>query len=158
TMRSKNRSTQLLIAFLSLVCLGVTAMAQENPFLGKWDITGVGQQSNYVYWLEVKDDNGKLSGNFLNLSGSVLPLAEIRIEGGELVFAPTLPRPTMPKSVHRAKVEEGRLLGMVTIGEGENAQNIAWIGERPPKWPEFNANKKYKFGLPVMLFDGKTME
>jgi hypothetical protein len=133
-------------------------MAQENPFLGKWDITGVGQQSNYVYWLEVKEDNGKLSGSFLNRSGSVLPLAEIRIEGGELVFSPTLPRAGMPKPIHRAKVEEGHLLGMLTVGEGENAQNIAWIGERPPKWAEFNANKKYKFGLPVMLFDGKTME
>jgi hypothetical protein len=157
-MRSKKISTRLFTAFLSLVCLGVTAMAQENPFVGKWDITGIGQQTNYVYWLEVKDDNGKLSGSFLNRSGSVLPLAEIKIEGGELVFSPTLPRADMPKPIHRAKVEEGRLLGMMTIGEGETAQSIAWIGERPPKWSEFNANKKPKFGTPVILFDGKTME
>ncbi len=149
-MRSKN-----IIASLSLfVCLGVTAMAQDNPFLGKWDIAGVGQHSNYVYWLEVKVVDGKLAGSFLNQSGSVLPLAEIKVEGNELVFSPTMPRAGMPKPVHRAKVEEGRLLGMMTAGD----QEVAWIGERPPKWGDFNANKRYRLGTPVSLFDGKTLE
>lgn len=148
-MRSK-----IFMSLLSLFCLGVTAMAQENPFLGKWDITGVGQHSNYVYWLEVKEEDGKLTGSFLNRSGSVLPLAEIKIEGGELVFSPTLPRAGMPKPTHHAKVEEGRLLGMMTVGD----QEVPWIGVRPPKWGDFNANKRYKLGTPVALFDGKTME
>src|SRR5215510_11207124 len=81
-MRPKNIFTLLL---LSLVCFGITAMAQENPFLGKWDITGVGPHSNYVYWLEVKEEDGKLTGSFLNRSGSVLPLEEIKIEGDYLI-------------------------------------------------------------------------
>src|SRR6266542_2954315 len=143
-MRPKNIFTLLL---LSLVCFGITAMAQENPFLGKWDITGVGQHSNYVYWLEVKEEDGKLTGSFLNRSGSVLPLEEIKIEGGDLIFS--------PKATHRAKVEDGRLLGMMTAGD----QEVAWIGVRPPKWGgDFNANKRYRMGSPVVLFDGKTIE
>jgi len=154
-MRPKYIFTLLL---LSLVCTGVTAMAQENPFLGKWDITGVGQHSNYVYWLEVKVEDGKLTGNFLNRSGSVLPLPEIKIEGDELIFSPKVVRTDRPKQVHRAKVEEGRLLGMMTAGEGESAENVAWIGVRPPKWSDFNANRRYKMGTPVALFDGKTMD
>jgi hypothetical protein len=149
-MRPKN----IIMLALSLVCFGITAMAQENPFLGKWDITGVGQHSNYVYWLEVKEQEGKLTGNFLNRSGSVLPLEEIKIEGGELIFSPKTPRPDAPKSVHRARVEEGRLLGMMTSGDTE----VAWIGERAPMWGDFNANKKYRMGVPVVLFDGKTIE
>jgi len=157
-MRSKNRSTLLLVSLLSLVCLGNTVMAQENPFLGKWGITGVGQHSNYVYWLEVKEEGGKLAGSFLNRGGSVLPLAEIKIEGNELIFSPTMPRAGAPKPVHRARVEEGRLLGMMTVGEGESAESVAWIGVRPPKWSEFNANKRYRMGTPVALFDGKTMD
>ncbi|MGH9939770.1 MAG: 3-keto-disaccharide hydrolase, partial [Blastocatellia bacterium] len=151
-MRSK-----IFTSLLLFVCLGVTAMAQENPFLGKWDITGVGQHGNYVYWLEVKEEDGKLTGSFLNRSGSVLPLAEIKIEGDQLIFSPTMPRAGMPKPVHRAKVEEGRLLGMMTVGEQEDAQSVAWIGERPPRWSEFDANKRYRMGRPVLLFDGKTM-
>ncbi len=152
-MRAKNLYASLWL----FVCLGVTAMAQENPFLGRWDITGVGQHGNYVYWLEVRMEDGKLAGSFLNRSGSVLPLAEVKIENNELVFSPTLPRAGMPKPVHRAKVEEGRLLGMMAVGD----QEVAWIGARPPewaKWGEFNANKKYRLGSPVALFDGKTME
>jgi mannose-6-phosphate isomerase-like protein (cupin superfamily) len=153
-MRPKN----FTLLLLSLVCFGVIAMAQENPFLGKWDISGVGPHSNYVYWLEVKVEDGKISGSFLNRSGSVLPLDEIKIEGGELVFSPKRPRAEMPKQIHRAKIEEGRLLGMMTAAEGESAERVAWIGVRPPSWGDFNANKKYRMGAPVILFDGKTLE
>jgi hypothetical protein len=128
-------------------------MAQENPFLGKWDITGVGPHEKFVYWLEVKEEDGKLTGSFLNRSGSVLPLEEIKIEGNELVFSPKMPRPDSPKLMNRAKVQEGRLLGMLTSDE-----EIAWIGERAPTWGDFNANRKYKMGSPVILFDGKTIE
>jgi hypothetical protein len=129
-------------------------MAQENPFLGKWDISGVGPHANYVYWLEVKEEDGKLTGSFLNRSGSVLPLEEIRIEDGALIFTPKTARPGAPKSVHRVKVAEGRLLGMLTVGD----EQIAWLGERAPKWGDFNASKKYRMGTPVALFDGRTIE
>src|SRR5215471_2180180 len=124
-MRPKNISVILLV---SLVSFGITAMAQENQFLGKWDITGVGPHSDYVYWLEVKEQDGKLTGSFLNRTGSVLPLEEIKIEGGELIFSPKMPRPDSPKLTNRAKVQEGRLLGMLSLGD----QEIAWIGERAP--------------------------
>jgi len=150
-MRPKNIFTLLLPL---LVCLGINAMAQENPFLGKWDITGVGPHGDYVYWLEVKEEGGKLTGNFLNRRGSVLPLEEIRIESGDLVFSPKRPREDSPKAVHRARVEEGRLLGMMTSGD----QEVAWIGVRPPPWGDFNANKRYRMGAPVVLFGGKTIE
>ena len=140
-MRLKNIFTLLS---LSLVCFGITAMAQDNPFLGKWDIAGVGPHGNYVYWLEVKEEGGKLTGSFLNRSGSVLPLEEIKIEGGDLIFSPKAPRADSPKAVHRAKVEEGRLLGMMTAGD----QEVAWIGVSAPKWGDFNANKRYRMGSP----------
>jgi len=149
------RPINILILLISFICFGITAMAQENPYLGKWDITGVGPNSNYVYWLEVKEQDGKLTGSFLNRSGSVLPLGEIKIEGDELIFSPNPnPRPGQNKQVHRAKVEEGRLLGMMTVGD----QQVAWIGVRPPKWSEYDANKRYKMGTPVILFDGKSIE
>ncbi|HMY74938.1 MAG TPA: hypothetical protein PLQ88_24180, partial [Blastocatellia bacterium] len=147
-MNSKN----LLISLLLSACFAVIVAAQDNPFLGKWNITGVGQYSNYVYWLEVKMEDGKLTGYFLNRGGSVLKLPEIKIENGELVFSPA-GRPNA-KPVHRAKVEEGRLLGMLTQGE----QQIPWIGERPPQWATYDTNAKHRYGTPVVLFDGKTLE
>lgn len=148
-MHSKN----LVASLFFFLCINTMTYAQENPFLGKWDITGAGQYSNHVYWLEVKTEDGKLVGYFLNRGGSVLKLPEIAIENGELVFSP-LVRGDAPKPVHRAKVGEGRLLGMLRTGGDE----IAWIGVRPPNWGEFNANGRHKLGNPVLLFDGKSME
>ncbi len=148
---------RLMTLFFCLSALMVAAsavMAQDNPFLGKWDITGVGQYSNQVYWLEVKMEDGKLAGYFLNRSGSVLKLPEIKIENDQLTFSPAGTRPNAPKQMHRAKVQEGHLLGMLTIGE----QEIPWQGERAPTWGKADANAKHKFGTPVALFDGKSME
>lgn len=147
------RSISLFFCLAIWLCAAAVTLAQDNPFLGKWNITGVGQYSNQVYWLEVKLEDGKLTGYFLNRSGSVLKLPEIKIENNQLTFSPA-PRPNSPKAVHTAKVEEGRLLGMLTIGE----QQIPWLGERPPVWGNFDANAKHKFGSPVVLFDGKSLE
>ncbi|MGH9841527.1 MAG: 3-keto-disaccharide hydrolase [Blastocatellia bacterium] len=149
------RLTDLIATLLLSACVCSIVNAQENPFLGKWDITGVAPNANVVYWLEVKEEGGKLTANFLNRGGSVLPVSEIKMEGNELVFSPALPRPNAPKPVHRAHIEEGRLLGMMTLGE----QEIAWLGVRPPIWKtDYNANARHRLGTPVLLFDGTTME
>jgi hypothetical protein len=147
------RLLSLFVSLLFIVAANILTLAQDNPFLGKWDISGTGQYSNYVYWLEVKMEDGKLVGYFLNRGGSVTKLPEIAIENQELIFSPGT-RGNAPKPVHRAKIEEGRLLGMLTQGDDE----IAWIGVRPPQWGKYNANARHKFGTPVALFDGKTME
>jgi hypothetical protein len=147
------RSISLFFCLAIWLCAAMVTLAQDNPFLGKWNITGVGQYSNQVYWLEVKMEDGKLAGYFLNRSGSVLKLPEIKIENNQLTFSPA-GRPNAPKAVHTAKVEEGHLLGMLTIGE----QQIPWLGERPPVWGNFDANAKHKYGSPVVLFDGKSLE
>ncbi len=141
------------MAMTTLILSGVlpTGM-QDNPFLGKWDITGTGQNSTTVYWLEVKVEDGKLAGYFLNRSGSVLKVASIAVENGELIFTPATTG-TRPAVVHRAKIDDGRLLGRAVDGNS----TITWIGQRPPKWGDFNANGKHQFGTPVELFDGKTL-
>jgi hypothetical protein len=138
-----------------LLCFGAAA-ASKNPFLGKWDITGTGEQSNYVYWLEVKEEEGRLTGYFLNRTGSVLKLPEIAVEGNELVFS-TGANPNRPgsvKPVHRAHVEKGALLGELTAASGK----VAWKGVRPPKWGTYNANTVKKFGKPIQLFDGRSLD
>lgn len=142
-----------MLPLAALIGFGfLSTILQENPFLGKWDITGTSTDGTSVYWLEVKTEDGKLSGYFLNRSGSVLKLAEIAIENGELIFSPTT-GPNATKVTHRARVDEGRLLGSA----GEGAKKIAWIGVRPPQWSEANANGRHKYGSTVELFDGKTL-
>src|SRR4030095_17180893 len=72
-----------VIAALALACAVASAIAQQNPYLGRWNILGTGENSNYVYWLEVKEDGGKLSGMLLNRGGHPLPLPVIKIENEE---------------------------------------------------------------------------
>lgn len=141
----------LVLIFL-FAFLATSACAQDKAFLGKWDIMGDAPNQNAVYWLEVKKEaDGKLSGSFLNRGGSVLPLHSIKLENSELVFAVN-DKPNSP--IHHAKIVGKELKGSVQAGQN----TINWTGLRPPKWGQYNANSKHKFGTPVVLFDGKSLD
>lgn len=146
--------SKFIAAAAVLFVLGqVSDSGKENPFLGKWDITGTSANGTSVYWLEVKYEDGKLAGYFLNRGGSVLKLPQIAIENNELVFSPTAGANATPV-IHRAKVDDGRLLG----GTTERGVAISWIGVRPPQWAEANANGRHRFGTAVELFNGKILD
>ncbi len=147
-------SRGILMLVLTAAFSGVSPAA-TNPFLGKWNITATSATGSYPYWLEVQEENGRLAGSFLNRSGSVRPLPEIAIEGEELVFSlggnPN--RPEAPKPVHRARIEDGKLVGALITGN----DRIPWIGVRPPAWGERNANAAHRYGPPVSLFNGQDL-
>ena len=138
-----------LLVLLFVLVLAAPTLAQDNAFLGKWDITATAADGKRVYWLEVKDDGGQLTGYFLNRSGSVFKLPAITIANGQLQFTLTNPRQDFT-----ARVEAGKLVGKVTTDK----ETVSWIGVRPPQWGSYNANAKHKFGKPVELFDGKSMD
>lgn len=164
------RSALLLVVAL-LLSTGAPRAEQANPFLGAWNISGTGQDSANVYWLEVRDDAGKLSGLFLNRSGHPLPLAVIKADGGELIFRGGTPeKPSGPE--YHAKIEGGKLVGHHTVTQRPPAtvgaaivergaekppapveRTVNWIGVRPPVWPAANANGKHTYGTPVVLYD-----
>lgn len=141
-------------AFLvfALLFISVAASAQDKAFLGKWDIMGDAPNQDVVYWLEVtKGADGKITGQFLNRGGSVYKLPSITLEKGELVFKSS----NNPDAwTHKAKVVNGQLKGTGSMGKN----TINWTGVRPPKWGNYNANGKHKFGTPVSLFNGKDVD
>lgn len=141
-----------------------------NPFLGVWNITGTGQDAGNIYWLEVKETAGKLSGLFLNRTGHAMPLAVIKVQGEELIFqGGTADKPSGPE--YHATVANGRLLGWHTVAQrapqapaGAGAatsaapaaptqRTVSWSGIHPPVWPAANANGKHEYGAPVVLYD-----
>jgi hypothetical protein len=126
--------------------------AQHQGFLGRWNLTGTGQDSNRVYWLEVTDQGGQLKGMFLNRGGSPTALASVKVDGGMLVFQLQPGRDNKPGLEFRAKLEGDKLIGSVP----DRDRTISWVGVRPPKWPKANANAKHTYGTPVELLDGKT--
>jgi hypothetical protein len=142
----------LMLALLFVLTSILTTFTQEDPFLGKWDITATTPQGPRAYWLELKQENGALSGYFLNRTGSVLKLPQVEITSGELTFSPLSPT-NRPKPVFKARVVGNRLVGTMTSG----SDNVNWVGVRPPKWGEHNANANHEFGKPIELFDGYTL-
>lgn len=129
-----------------------SAGAQSNPFVGRWNITPAGDNPG-VYWLEVKDDGGTLSGRFLNRGGSPVALPSIKMENNELVWQTAAPaRGTAPE--FRAVVQGAKMTGTVKTGD----KTVAFTGARPPKWGPADANATHKLGTPVDLFNGTSMD
>lgn len=145
---------RMILASLSLAAsLVMTGAAQPagavDDFLGRWNITGTGEDSNAVFWLEVRRDEGKLTGRFLNRGGSPVPLAAIEVTGKELVFTTAAPAGRTGQT-HRATLQGGKLTGSVTVGD----RTLNWVGVHPPTWPAANANADHTYGTPVELITG----
>jgi hypothetical protein len=136
-----------------MLCAPLSLSADQKAFAGRWNLTGTGAHTDRVYWLEVNDEGGKLSGMFLNRGGSPVALESIKVEGDQLIFT-IAARPNVPAIEHRAKLERGKLVGSTT----EKGAPIHWVGVRPPTWPPADANAKHTFGKPIELFDGKSLD
>jgi hypothetical protein len=137
-----------------LVAVTITSMAADpRGFLGRWNLTGTGENSNYIYWLEVQEQGGQLSGRFLNRGGSPEALPSIKTEGDELVWQVASGQ-NRPPTEFRAKLEGDKLKGSVKA----NDRTIDFVGVRPPKWGNYDANAKHSYGKPVALFDGKALD
>jgi hypothetical protein len=152
---------KILIAALILLGVPDTTQTDVKPFLGKWNMTGTGEQKDVVYWLEVSEANGALKGRFLNRASSPYDLPNIKVDNGELVFSNAQKEGAPPSPVWRGRIADGRLVGTTTIARTDPAQPpqvINWVGIRPPVWPNVDANGRHSYGPAVVLFDGKTMD
>jgi len=149
-MRLLTIAAAVMLASFLLPAAGI----QPQGFLGRWNLTGTGDDANRVYWLEVSEQGGQLSGMFLNRSGSPVPLASITIQGKELVFQLPVGSNKQPGAEFRATLDGGKLVGTTKAAD----RTIHFVGVRPPKWPPSNANAKHTFGKPVELFDGKSFD
>ena len=142
----------LLTSFWGPTVVRDGQVAGQNPFAGRWNLTGAGPDADRVYWLEIKDDAGALTGMFLNRGGSPVPLLVVKVDKGELVFQTG--SASRPGPEFRARLEGGRLLGSVP----EGSRTVTWVGVRPPVWPAAHANGDHAYAAPVELFDGTSLD
>ena len=140
------------LAVAALVVMTLPTLDAQSGFTGRWNFTGTGEQADRVYWLEVTEANGALSGLFLNRTGSPVVLESVKVENGELIFQMRSGRGEAPQ--HRMRLEGGKLVGTIM----ERGTPISVIGVHPPTWPGANANGKHTFGKPVALFDGTSLD
>src|SRR6476619_5283031 len=104
----------LAVIVTVLAATYVAAAAQQNPFVGRWNITGTGSDNHLIYFLEVKQVGDHLEGMFLDRVAHAQPIPMIKVENGELTwqFGPgdTLPKPACGP-VYHAKIEKDKLIG-----------------------------------------------
>jgi hypothetical protein len=103
------------LSALVVALVGLSAQAQQNPYIGRWNITGTGADSKLIYFLEVKQVGDHLEGLFLDRTAHATPVSWIKVVNGELQWqygggAETLPKPACGPLYH-AKLENGKLVG-----------------------------------------------
>lgn len=142
--------------FLLVLVLALAAVAADEEFLGKWDLTvSLEGGDGYTSWLELTREGGTLKARFVGRGGSVFPVPDVAIENGELIFKTFSGREPRVATVYRARMENKKLEGAVATGD---AAPRHWTGVRAPDWktPKMAAAKK-KPGKPVALFNGQDV-
>jgi len=140
------------VVAIAIVGMAISIGAQQDSYVGRWNLTGIGENAG-VYWLEILDEGGQLTGMFLNRGGSPVKLATVKVENGELFFQGAPPqRGSAPE--YRARIQKDKLAGTIKTP----ARTIEFVGVRPPKWPAADANAAHKMGKAVELFDGTSMD
>ncbi len=156
-MRNRIGLIGLLVALVGWVAAG--AMAQQNPFLGKWNLTGTGPDTAWVGWLEITQEGNELGGSFLNRGGAPNKLAGARVENGELVFQGAARRGGPGPEGH-GKMQGSQMTVTIGVPATANApaRTMSLIGVHPPTFPPSDANAPHTFGTPIELFDGKNLD
>ena len=97
--------TSLCLGTALLLGSATLALADSKAFLGRWNIQSTDTATPGVYWLELTDTNGELSGRFLNRGGSPVKLASVSVTGDELTFTTASANANAPGQTHRATLK-----------------------------------------------------
>ena len=138
-------------AFCAVALFLANAVAQSNPFVGRWDITVSTPTGNYPDWLEVQDTNGKLSARIQPRAGSAFLAIDVQRQGTHLVVTLSAATRKAPAPTWDLAVEGGRLAGTAKRGDAVEGQ---LSGVRAPalKRPMPSA-----WTTPESLFNGKDL-
>src|SRR5262245_43966803 len=154
------------LAFIvsALALISSSALAAENPFLGRWALTipGVG-----AGWLGITEDGAQLKGSILWGGGSVVPVTSTKVEGDTLIL--TRVNESQPKGADGKTLKttetitaklDGDALKLTTSTLGDDGQvrgRADFIGKRIPPVAPAPDLARVKFGEPISLFNGKDL-
>jgi len=119
---------------------------KADGILGRWDLTVQSANATYPSWLEVTQEQGKLTGRSVGRTGSSHPVESIGFADGQLTFT------SWEKQVFKGRLVGNRLEGTVEMTSGR--QNT-WTGVRAP---EIKTPTKPQWGQPIQLFNGRDLQ
>jgi Domain of Unknown Function (DUF1080) len=126
--------------------------AQPAGFIGRWDLTLKAPDHEYPSWIEIEQQNGQFTAQFVSRWGNARPLPKIEIHGTHITFV-------SPKEEEDRKddmVFEGDLNGKIISGTttGQDGTPWRWTGVRVPA---LDKTAEPKWGKPIELFNGKDL-
>jgi hypothetical protein len=126
--------------------------ADPRGFLGRWDLTLKAPDHEYPSWIEIQQQNGQVTAQFVGRWGNARPLPKIEIQGTHITFV-------SPKEEEDRKddmVFEGTLNGKTISGTttGQDGTPWTWTGVRAPA---LDKTSEPKWGKPIELFNGKDL-
>lgn len=143
------------------------AVTASDAFVGQWALT---IPNGAAGWLEVKKENGRLSGSLLWGGGSVLPLGSVTI--AEDVLTVTRVREVERKDAAgnvtrkqqftdtitgRVAGDELKLTLVAPRPDAAAADRSEFTGKRIPPLPPRPNLAQVKFGAPIPLFNGRDL-
>jgi len=150
------------LAAAGLLCGVPNLRAENNPYVGRWALTIPGGGAG---WLGVEQlPCGSLKGSLLWGGGSVMPVAETKVENGALVVIRKHGAKKDGKDVQNvetitAKLDGDKLaLATRTVDcDGKELGKGEFTGKKIPDVPPTPDLSKVKFGAPIPLLNGKDM-
>jgi len=126
--------------------------AAAKAFLGRWDLTLKAADREYPSWLELNQENGRLSAQFVGRWGNARPLPRAELSNGRLTFV----SPKEEEGAQADSVFEGTLSGNNLSGtvNGPDGKTWQWTGQRAPA---LTRSHPPKWGKPIALFNGKDL-
>ena len=144
------RALILLLATAASAAAPALAVAADD-YLGRWNVRITDGDDTFTGgWFKVEKKGDGLAATIGWRWGSVLPAKKATLEGGTL----RLVREEKPGKIDtfEARLEGATLKGQVTYPDGKIHH---FEGKRAP---ELAAKAAPKWGTPVTLFDGKTLD
>jgi hypothetical protein len=140
---------QLFLIAISAAALSGSAVAQKNPFLGRWDLTMTTSTDSYPDWMELSESGGKLDALIQPRSGGARHATEARLDGSRLIVTPGGGRG--PAMVWELEAQGDKLTGSIKRGD-TSAARIAGV-----RAPALNRPMHAALTDPVPFFDGKDL-
>ena len=130
--------------------LAIPALAQnQNPFAGRWDLTLTGPNGSWPQWMEVVNQDGKVSGRIQPRGGAVRPIVAAKMESGHLLIT-VQAAGRGPEVSWDLTVSGDQLAGVQK--QGENEAKIAGV-----RAPALDRPAPKAWMPPESLFNGKDL-
>jgi len=153
---------------LSIGCVTVLGAESENPYIGRWVLTIPGGGAG---WLGVEQENGTLKASILWGGGSVVPVDRTKMDGDMLRLErdhKIQRRDASGKVVQTDEYTEkilakvsGDNLSLTQIMPRRNGQGdrrSEFTGKRTPPLPPRPDLSKAKYGKPIVLLNGTSLD